>query len=179
MQDESLHDATIPVDDAEDIMVEYYMVDSGTERGKRKLVDSTGFSYTVKKQKNDHVLWRCTKWSKTINCPATIIQDGDDYRPGQKQHIHAGDPGSHIALRIKAEVKQQAKDAKFEERSSSIVEKAITAHGDISAPAGSRPNPGYLIRTANRVRQMDRPKDPSDLHDEVGYIEKIITNVIQ
>lgn len=48
MQDESLHDATIPVDDAEDIMVEYYMVDSGTERGKRKLVDSTGFSYTVK-----------------------------------------------------------------------------------------------------------------------------------
>lgn len=86
MQDESLHDATIPVDDAEDIMVEYYMVDSGTERGKRKLVDSTGFSYTVKKQKNDHVLWRCTKRSKTINCPATIIQDGDDYRPGQKQH---------------------------------------------------------------------------------------------
>eukprot|EP00105_Crassostrea_gigas_P043350 XP_019927498.1 PREDICTED: uncharacterized protein LOC105339689 isoform X2 [Crassostrea gigas] len=122
MQDESLHDTTIPVDDAEDIMVEYYMVDSGTERGKRKLVDSTGFSYTVKK--NDHVLWRCTKRSKTINCPATIIQDGDNYRPGQKQHIHAGDQGCHIALRIKAEVKQQAKQAKFEERSSSIVEKA-------------------------------------------------------
>nr|XP_034322332.1 uncharacterized protein LOC105339689 [Crassostrea gigas] len=176
MQDESLHDATIPVDDAEDIMVEYYMVDSGTERGKRKLVDSTGFSYTVKK--NDHVLWRCTKRSKTINCPATIIQDGDNYRPGQKQHIHAGDPGCHIALRIKA-VKQQAKQAKFEEISSSIVEEAIRTNGDISAPAGSRPNPGYLVRTTNRVRQMDRPKNPSDLHDEVGYIEKIITNVIQ
>eukprot|EP00105_Crassostrea_gigas_P004742 XP_011418061.1 PREDICTED: uncharacterized protein LOC105321483 [Crassostrea gigas] len=106
----------------------------------------------LQKQKNDHVLWRCTKRSNTINCPATIIQDGDDYRPGQKQHIHAGDSGSHIALRIKAEVKQQAKQAKFEERISSIVVKAITTHGDKSAPAGSRPNPGYLVRTANRVR---------------------------
>uniref|UniRef100_A0A8W8NTE5 Uncharacterized protein n=1 Tax=Magallana gigas TaxID=29159 RepID=A0A8W8NTE5_MAGGI len=67
-------------------------------------------------------------------------------------HIHAGDSGSHIALRIKAEVKQQAKQAKFEERISSIVEKAITTHGDKSAQAGSRPNPGYLVRTANRVR---------------------------
>lgn len=61
------------------------------------------------------------------------------------------------------------------------MEKAIRTHGDVSAPAGSRPNPGYMymVRTANRVRQMDRPKDPSDLHDEVSYNKKIITNVNQ
>lgn len=48
MQDESFHDATIPIDNAEDNMVENYMVDSGTERGKGKLWDtcSTGFRYT-------------------------------------------------------------------------------------------------------------------------------------
>lgn len=83
------------------------------------------------------------------------------------------------SINIILQVKQQAKQAKFEERSSSIVEKAIRTHGDVSAPAGSRPNPVYLVRTANRVRQMDRPKDPSDLHDEVSYSEKILTNVNQ
>lgn len=48
MQDESLHDATILIDNAEDNQVKYNMADSGTERDKIKLEDSTGFRYTVK-----------------------------------------------------------------------------------------------------------------------------------
>ncbi|XP_078331148.1 uncharacterized protein LOC111109391 [Crassostrea virginica] len=56
------------------------------------------------KQKNDHVLWLYSIRSKNSNCPATIIQDGDRYKTGQKQHVHPGDPGSHVAVEIKAEV---------------------------------------------------------------------------
>lgn len=55
-------------------------------------------------QKNDHTLWRCIKRSKTVNCPATVIQDGDIYREGLKDHTHPAEPGVHIAVKIKAEV---------------------------------------------------------------------------
>ena len=48
MQDESLLETTIATDDPTQDTVQYYIVDSGSERGKRKLLDSTGFSYTVK-----------------------------------------------------------------------------------------------------------------------------------
>ncbi|CAC5408445.1 unnamed protein product [Mytilus coruscus] len=57
----------------------------------------------IKKQKNDHILWRCTKRNKTVNCPATVIQDGDNYKPGMKQHVHPAEPGSVIAVMIKKE----------------------------------------------------------------------------
>ena len=57
MQDESLLETTITTDDPTQDTVQYYIVDSGSERGKRKLADSTGFSYTVKV---------CTKLSSSI-----------------------------------------------------------------------------------------------------------------
>jgi hypothetical protein len=45
IQDDSLLNVSIPADNT---AVEYTIVESGTERRKRKLVDSTGFSYSVK-----------------------------------------------------------------------------------------------------------------------------------
>ena len=58
----------------------------------------------MQKQKNDHILWRCTKRNKTVNCPATVIQDGDKYSLGQKEQVHPAEPGSMIAVHIKKEV---------------------------------------------------------------------------
>ena len=57
-------------------------------------------------------------------------------------------------------------------RSSDIVNATIRNNADTAAPPASRPNPGSLVRTANRIRHLERPQDPSDLHDEVCfYIE--------
>jgi len=50
---------------------------------------------------------------------------------------------------------------------SAIVETAILQHADPQLLEGSRPNLGYLIRTANRIRQQLRPAEPSDLDFEV------------
>ncbi|XP_061165653.1 uncharacterized protein LOC133174562 [Saccostrea echinata] len=111
-------------------------------------------------------------WGKTVNCPATVIQDGITYKPGQKLHVHPGNPGSQIAVKIQAEVRQHAKDAVFGQRSSTIINAAIRAHADPEAPPDSSPNPGYLIRAANRIRQLDRPQDSSDLQDEVYFLER-------
>ena len=48
MKDESLLETTIFTDDPTQDTVQYYRVDSGSERGKRKLVQSTDLSHTAK-----------------------------------------------------------------------------------------------------------------------------------
>jgi hypothetical protein len=55
----------------------------------------------------------------------------------------------------------------FGQPSSSLVNAAILTHADPEAPPESRPNPGYLVRTANHVWQLGRPQDPATLQDEV------------
>jgi hypothetical protein len=60
--------------------------------------------YYLQKQKNNHILWHCTKGNKTVNCPATVIQDVDKYSLGQKEQVHPAEPGSMIAVQIKKEV---------------------------------------------------------------------------
>ncbi|CAG2211533.1 unnamed protein product [Mytilus edulis] len=134
---------------------------------KRKLCDSGDFNYTVKKQKNDHILWRCTKRNKTINCPATVIQDGDNFKPGMKEHVHPAEPGSVIAVMIKKEIKAKARDAVFGQSSKTIVTSVLRQHADIDAPEPSRPNPSSLQRTCNRVTASLTPDDPKDLDFEL------------
>lgn len=63
------------------------------------------FCILLQKQKGDHTLWRCSKRQKSSNCPATVIQDGDNFAIGLKAHTHQSEPGSLTAIKIKAEVK--------------------------------------------------------------------------
>lgn len=48
-----------------------------------------------------------------------------------------------------------------------IVVTAILQHADPQLSESSRPNLGFLIRNANRMRQKLRPAEPSDLDFEV------------
>jgi len=52
---------------------------------------------------------------------------------------------------------------------SAIVNAAMRNHADPIAPEASRPNPTYLVRTGNRIRQSERPSDPDNLDAEVAY----------
>ena len=38
--------------------------------------------------------------------PVTVIQDGDSYMLGLKNHIHPAEPGIHIAIKVKTEVSE-------------------------------------------------------------------------
>jgi len=62
------------------------------------------FIFSLQKEKGDKTHWRCAKRAKTMNCPATVIQNGDIYKEGTKQHIHPSEPGVDIAVKIQAEV---------------------------------------------------------------------------
>ncbi|KAL5010801.1 hypothetical protein ScPMuIL_013106 [Solemya velum] len=80
----------------------YDIVEGGTKRGKRKL-----------REKGDKTHWRCAKRANTMNCPATVIQNGDTYKEGSKQHIHPSEQGVFIAVKIQTEAKSKAAENIF------------------------------------------------------------------
>ncbi|KAH3725399.1 hypothetical protein DPMN_051232 [Dreissena polymorpha] len=84
----SLHDATVMYI-TPTAPVTYAIVDSGTERGKPKLVLSNSYFNVVKRQlKSDDVVWRCSVRGKSIACTAVVKQSGDDFTPMSIEHIH-------------------------------------------------------------------------------------------
>ncbi len=89
--------------------VEFEIVTSSSQRGKQKLVDSTGFSYTVKRKcKNGNVSWRCTVRNRTTSCLATVRQQQTAFILGPHEHCHQPVPGVGIAAKITREVKAKA-----------------------------------------------------------------------
>ncbi|XP_078330619.1 uncharacterized protein LOC144624615 [Crassostrea virginica] len=146
----------------------YQIIESGTKRGKKKLIDKRGYQYTLRRTKGDNsAYWRCNKRAKEQPCPATVIQHGDDFKDGGKNHNHPAEPGIHLAVEITSKVKHSVSLNIFTQSAPRIVEEVIAETGDVEAPAASRPKPSNLIRIVNRARLNMRPKDPGDLKFEL------------
>ncbi|XP_078326514.1 uncharacterized protein LOC144622949 isoform X1 [Crassostrea virginica] len=165
IQEEAIED--VPVQQ-EVPQPDYQIIESGTKRGKKKLIDRRGYQYTLRRTKGDnYAYWRCNKRAKEQPCPATVIQHGDDFKEGGKNHNHPAEPGIHLAVEITSKVKQSASLNIFTQSAPRIVEEVIAETGDVEAPAASRPKPSNLIRIVNRARLNMRPKDPRDLNFEL------------
>jgi hypothetical protein len=83
-------------------IIEYEKIESSTQRGKCKLVDNIGHSYTVKRRYGeDDIVWRCTVRNKTTNCLATIRQRGTAFTPGVQSHSHQPCDGIGTAAKVK------------------------------------------------------------------------------
>ena len=91
-------------------------MESGSERGKAKLVSSDGYCFTFKRQqKNDTVEWRCNVRGKKNPCSVVVKQTGDTfYSTGAVSHTHPARPGIHTAVQIKAQCKNKGKVEVFE-----------------------------------------------------------------
>ncbi|KAK6185836.1 hypothetical protein SNE40_007982 [Patella caerulea] len=140
------------------------MVDMGSQRGKRKLVSSDGHTFTFKKGSTD---WRCSVRNKNMTCPVVIRQEGDSYSvTNNNKHCHFSKPGIlTTAVKIQAELKENAVLDLFEP-AQNIVDNILEEHGDTREPESSRPGYANLLRNCNRIRQKDRPDDPTDLDFE-------------
>ncbi|XP_078334484.1 uncharacterized protein LOC111132122 [Crassostrea virginica] len=171
-----VHEESIQEDVIEDIPPqtntpgpEYEVVDLGTSRGNKKLVDKRGYQYTLKKSKGEgHGYWRCAKRGKINPCPATVMQDGGNFKEGVRAHNHAAEPGVHLSVKIKSEIKETSTQNVFSQSAPQIVEDVLRRLADAEAPPASRPKPANLTRAAQRVRQSMRPKDPKDLNFELA-----------
>ena len=58
--------------DSESETVEWEVIEKGTERGKSKLVNRTGYSYTISRVRNGTRYWKCSVQTKTNKCPAAV-----------------------------------------------------------------------------------------------------------
>ncbi|KAK3880427.1 hypothetical protein Pcinc_015110 [Petrolisthes cinctipes] len=52
--------------------ITYEKVCASSQRGKQKLMDSRGYSYTFKRETNVGVHWRCAVRNKTVNCSLSV-----------------------------------------------------------------------------------------------------------
>ncbi|CAC5418980.1 unnamed protein product [Mytilus coruscus] len=106
--EDSLLEPDLPDTILPDIPVTYTLVDQGSQRGRFKLVSSDGYEYTKKSSKGDFTYRRCSKCSKTVNCPATVSQKGIDYKMNTRQHIHQADKGALKKVVVRKEVKAES-----------------------------------------------------------------------
>ncbi|XP_037837196.1 zinc finger protein with KRAB and SCAN domains 7-like isoform X2 [Kryptolebias marmoratus] len=139
----------------------FEVIEASSNRGKDKLFDREGFCYTVKRKSGVATYWWCCVRRRNHRCPATVIQRGQDFIPGNKSHSHLPEPGSAFTTRLKAKVKSYAKEHVF--CSASAVVEHVMA--DL-LPTDSFivPNPTNLVRQVNRARQTRRPKEPTGVN---------------
>lgn len=75
----------------EDDDLSFEILVGGSMRGKCKLKDSRGYTYTVKREKGDKTWWWCTKRGKGFRCAAAVSQTGDCFVLGKYPHEHPPD----------------------------------------------------------------------------------------
>lgn len=140
----------------------FQIMESASERGKRKLIDSNGFSYNVKRQRLEATDWQCTVRLTGNRCKATVVQrPGNLFEFGRNHHNHAAPVGGMVAAKLKSLIKQEARQDVFRPASEVVNDALLSELTD--APCPSLPCVDSLQRTANRTRQQLRPQDPKDL----------------
>ncbi|CAG2203381.1 unnamed protein product [Mytilus edulis] len=103
VEEENIADDSV-YDDDEDVPagpVTYTVIDNATQRGKPKLVDNIGFSYTLKSEKNGARTWQCSVRNKTIHCGVIVHEKDGVFIPPSIQHNHTAAPGTLTATKIK------------------------------------------------------------------------------
>ena len=173
-EEDCLPDPAVP-DELRDLgdedQVSFKIIDGGSQRSKPLQVDSHGYTYTQKWRKpnstSSSVTWLCSVRNKINRCRVSVRQDGLQFCFGvHAQHIHPARPGGDVAIQAVATVKKAAVEDVFRP-AGALVESVLTATAT-TAP-DSCPNPSYLRRTANRVRQSQRPPEPKDLDFELAH----------
>ncbi|KAJ8314143.1 hypothetical protein KUTeg_008704 [Tegillarca granosa] len=105
--------------------------------------------------------------NKSGKCPASVQQHGNEFSSGRHTQNHTARPGVATAVEIIKKVKSESSSNVFES-ASSIVERVVSTNTTTSDPQGSRPVLANLVRTANRVHERLRPKEPEDLTFQIA-----------
>ncbi|XP_076113413.1 uncharacterized protein LOC143081063 [Mytilus galloprovincialis] len=159
-----IEDPELPDNVVGNLPVTYHIEEQGSKRRFKKLVSSDGFAYTVKRSSTTVTHWRCSVRSKSLWCKATVAQRGGMFIPGVIQHVHPCDPG----LTKKTVVRAKALKAAEEQPYVSAGDIVDTAMEVVSDDDFNLPNPGYVERSVNRLREKLRPEEPKDLTFEIN-----------
>ncbi|XP_033117797.1 uncharacterized protein LOC117117559 isoform X2 [Anneissia japonica] len=146
----------------------YTVANNGTQRGRRLLLDSRGYSYTVKLDGKKYTYWWCSMRNRSRRCCATVRQTADGFRAGKRDHSHAPKPKCVTKVNIVTEIKERSK-LMIHDSARSVVQDVITKYLNAEVMAGSLPCTDTLIRLANRAREPLRPNNPKHLKFKINY----------
>ena len=114
IMESSIEDDTPRLYDGENLplpaVTTYEAIRDGSQKGKEKLADSEGYTYTLKTRRaNGNQVWRCSVRNKSVWCKATVQQKDDDvFTRGSQPHVHPAELGAAKATRISSAVKKIA-----------------------------------------------------------------------
>ncbi|PFX12601.1 hypothetical protein AWC38_SpisGene23408 [Stylophora pistillata] len=106
-EESSLHDPT-PAETSSSFAVTYEIVESSSKRGRPKLIDSQGYSYTLQRRRGLVTDWQCSIHRKVNPCRDTLRQRGDQFQCGNQVHNHQAQVGVFKAAKIAAQVEAKA-----------------------------------------------------------------------
>jgi hypothetical protein len=90
--------------------VTFTIIDSSTKRGNATVIDSMGFSYTIKRKTSVATTWRCAIRNKKINCKATVRETVGQFIEGNIPHNHPPTSGLEPARKVAAELNRLASE---------------------------------------------------------------------
>ena len=133
----------------------FQIIERATTRGTRKLLDSLGYTYTVRKREANSTAWQCTVSTEGFRCPAAVTQWNDgDFTFSRRTHNHCSSVAALIVARIESRVRDEAA-ADISKPALEIVKKVL--HEEIPhSPCATLPRPEYLEKVAKRFREKLR-----------------------
>ncbi|KAK8407542.1 hypothetical protein O3P69_002235, partial [Scylla paramamosain] len=91
----------------------YEKVLQSSQRGSDKLIDSLGYSYTIKRKTSVAVHWRCVVRNTRVTCEAKTKEMDGIYERGTNQHCHPPEACPLIASKISSTIKKKAMEDVF------------------------------------------------------------------
>ncbi|XP_078495898.1 uncharacterized protein LOC144751880 [Ciona intestinalis] len=144
--------------------ISYQIIERATIRGKPKLFDNVGYSYTLRRSANSFKVWECSIRGVTTRCSATVKQKGSTFVPGRLVHNHPPKPGLDVASKIKRDVKRKRQSNPLAS-SREILRKCLQEHLPVDKPCPALPSIDALTHLMNSHRQANRPVEPTDSVD--------------
>lgn len=143
--------------------VTYKILKKCSARGRDKLFDSCGYSYTFKMSGDYHTIWRCAeRKSGVAACPAKVKQCGRMFIRNDRDHTHEPNPGQDMVTLAVQKTKYLAK--KYPYKSASSIAKEIL--NESMLPCSTPPKIDHLIRRVNKYKKSLLPRDPTTVDFE-------------
>ena len=128
--------------------VTYEIVEEGTKRRCKKLIDSRGYSYTFKEKTKTTDYWQCSIRPKGNPCRGTVKEQDGSFIPGRNTHNHQPEPGALLAAKIVTCVKQKALDNVFKPATAIVEEVGIITFKEGGASSEK------MIKIFNKITQF-------------------------
>ncbi|KAL9954405.1 hypothetical protein ACROYT_G041939 [Oculina patagonica] len=97
-----------PAETSSSFALTYEIVESSSKKGRPKLIDSHGFTFTLHRRRGVVTDWQCSVRPKSNPCRATVRQRGDQFLSGNHLHNHQAKVGALTAAKISVQVKAKA-----------------------------------------------------------------------